>query len=108
MPGICNDAAFNIGADFAHDFGLLCSEGHPECIKDRKHRHRRCNNSTSSCQFRLDEFSERTGVTQTRPFVLQTTSDVRAASVSHATTPSSVHAGWQSERLSGAASPNQT
>src|SRR5262249_35148025 len=38
----------------------------------------------------------------------QTTSDVRAASVSHATTPSSVHAGWQSERLSGAASPNQT
>src|SRR5262249_10407294 len=39
---------------------------HPECIKDRKHRHRRCNDSTSSCQFRLAEFSERTGVTQTR------------------------------------------
>src|SRR5262249_8614221 len=27
---------------------------HPECIKDRKDRNRRCNNSTLSCRFRLD------------------------------------------------------
>jgi hypothetical protein len=26
MPGICNDAAFNIGADLPHDCSLLLSK----------------------------------------------------------------------------------